>query len=1487
MPPRQAGGGAPRPDPLDVALKSPGLHTQVPGQKGFFNALKPVSPLFSQTSRVNVDRPAAQARVAARIVPAYTPPQTPSPADAKAQAEAKLPHSSSLGSLAKQVAEPVLHHPLRTAAMLTPGPLSLLANPLVGKGAHAANTVAQKGVQAVAKAQAGPNLQGAASTNAAVLNAYKASGSLPYASLSADVQQKLQHAIAFFAANPTYHYPSLPNLGFTSADEKKKLGLPPNATDADALRKQYEPFTGKRGFISELVHNVPLDLAQNVAAPLGALDIATHPTTMGPEFLRQQVDFGRHLIEHPLDTLKHQPVTVGTLGLTALRGAGGAGGTFARSRFNLSEGLKTFATPAPREVIPAGFKDRAVGPNGENLVPPIDRGLSSPKLDVRVAQAASDALARHMPAFGQRLDKRAKAEITKESNRFSHQLQRNEVEPGARASAKLSKREQRANVSFIGQGYHSLAEAAQHTRMSADQHAATQAAETAAGREVAWRVRQKDLDQKAEIAAKLAAKVDISKPKFQEALRANTAASRSGERQMVEQGVGNPQTHERAAYIPRAKIEADLYGDPTATRVLDLAHQANALTDELARAKQGSPRRAALAQQIEQLQRVQADQAKAARPERGTSERLAQRHADLFSGKREVPTTSPLFEAPTRSAPASISWSGAQDAVLAAKKANPDAYGRIPREHEQASQTTYHPRFFYHRSKTQNRESILSTGLEANRSLGGKKTRIYLDATHDPPKPRSDTGATDYYKIDTHGLTLRPDPEAPGRWAISEADIPPDRIRLTHTTSPDHPVPHTDEFSPHVAIPSRSAMANADMRKGVETRTRQRAARPLDARIERAQTRLGKIRTPEQVQRAIEGTHAEQMGLVHDVRAKFRDERGAPPVEKGAPLDEHDPLWMQHAIESPKTFFGLRRGTSLTGTNRDASAAYGKRLGAKGHQRTGDLFPQSSSDMSIYFKGLGKPQKVTAKLRHLDNQLKSAIKAPPPGSEYDVTKFHLLNLAKGKGQGALDVHTTADATQALHDLSDEGLRSKIMDQFEAPTGRHGDLATVPDDGGEYYLLTHNAKDLVQGTLKTFDNRFLRAAAKTTSFWRWATLTARPAWLVNNFGGNTVQTLMEGVGPKSMIRALRTGTGGKYEGVVPPQTNSGGFFGGTFERPEGVRSGLMHPIDRVSQGVVNLNTKFENFARRAVAVQESLNIAKAQLHGEQRTIANNLHRTTQEVIDLARQRTPEADAQIMGRVHHALGDFLGKGNQNPALGVLSPFHRWFSFITKLTLEMPVRTPGRALVMQRLGQFGIDVQNQETGGFTPNSWLGQVRVPNWVPHFGGEYKSTQALWPYSTLYQLAAPTGQDTTDPGQIGYTGALGALNPMINAGIETATGLNPTFNFQQLKDSSGNPVGPLNPSVGAHAVEASFPFVNLLTGYGTTPDSLNPLAPTTKARGALAQPQQDVYDRLAGYFLGSVAHRDFLKNQIASYKRLAPAEHTLAVNRAKAGHGPK
>lgn len=1183
MPPGNAAAG----DVLDRALHVARTQAPVQGQTGFFKALKPQSNLFPQTSRVNVRDPQAQKKVSDRIVPTYKPPTGPTPEEAKRQAEARLPHSSSLGSLAKTAGNYVTQHPVRTAAQVAlPGPLSILASPLVGKGAEVANREVNKGLSKLAPPQPGQGLQGAASTNAGILNATKG---IPYANLTGAGQKAIRDAALFFAKNPSYHY-QVPDLGIFGAKDKADYKLPPTATDGDYIRALGADISGAghRDYISQLVHNIPLNTLQMAAAPVGAAYLLTHPISGGKEFAKEQVAFGKSLVSDPLGTLEKQPVTTATTLFGLGRAAGGLGGTIARTGL-AGDAAKAFATPAERNVVPAGFSVR----DAENYTlkpPPINRGMTSTKLDERVAQAASDWAARNLPIAGKRLVTKTANNITRAGHRFSNDLQAREVTPALKAATKISPTELRAVTYAHGQGI-KPSEMADYFTKQAEQHRTLEqsARDTldSKGRSVhpTWQGVQTDLDKAATLWTKVAKKV----------------------------------------------------GD----------------------------------------------------------------------------------------------------------------------------------------TPTEKGATALATAQQASRSAEAQMTAQHLPGSTEP--------------------LLQP-----------------------------------------------------------------------ETLLRRAYVPLARVR----------GVNPEDVTAMEQLRNEHRASKGAPPVEPGAPLDTHDPLYFPHVVEGPRGLARIRSGQGLGRSSENIRPSYAGRLGKAGEQASGELFAQgrASSDPRVFFGAAAKPAKIAAGLRHLQAQASAISFKGEPGMTYDTRKFIRLDVSKGGN--VTNVHTTAEADQAIQHASDDSLKNQLFSHFH---DENTPTATIPRDGHDYVLMLKQGHENLLNSFKGYDSRTLKVLKNTTAAWRWATLMARPAWLVNNIAGNTVQAGTAGAGIVNASRALRTGPGQKYEGTIPPGVENAGQFKNIFNQKRGPSPLLTKPIHAFTNLVVDANVKYENFARRAVAMTQATHEAKAALHGELGTIRSGFHRVTPEVIEYMRNPTPEAAARVVKKVDTWTGNFT-RLKQTPVLDVVSPFHSWFSFISKLVAEMPAKTPGRALLLQRLGDFGVNIMNQQYGGFQPNSIVGSIRLPQDLPVVGGLLKSTQGLWPFTTPFQLLSPNDQSTTNPGQINPQGALGALNPGFGALWNAATGRDFQTGFQ-LKDQYGNPTGYTNLAVLGHGIENSIPFYSMVHGYNTADNSLDPIHPAPAVRSATSQQPASLLERSIGYLGGSVRPFDAELNRDKKIKVLKAAVIAEAKNK--------
>lgn len=1190
--------GHPGGDVLDRALAAALTKTPAapPGAKGFFDALKPQSPLFAQTARVNLANPSAQQRQQRRVVPAYVPPATPrarTPAD---QAEVDKAHQLLHGAtpLASVVEHPVrtVEHVqqaydkrVRSGRAIGPGP-----GPSVASALGTANTLTNRGVAALGKVGQAPDASHEASVNAGILNAAQG---VPTASLTVAAQQKLRAAAEFFAVHPTYHY-DVPDLGLFGPKDKAAYKLPPTATDADYVRALGNEVggLGHRDYFSSLLHNVPLNAVQLAAAPVGLAylgsQVAQGKTGAAKEFAREQVDFGRQLVMHPLDTLKKNPVTVATTLLGAGRLAGGLGGTAARTGL-AGDAAKAFATPAERSVVPAGYSVQDA--EGYDIKPPpINRGMTSTKLDERVAQAASDWAARNLPAVGKRLIAKTANDITRAGHRFSNDLQSKEVVPALKAATKVSPTELRAVTYAHGQGI-KPSEMADYFEEQAKQH--------------------RGLEQQAR----------------------NTVDSKG-----------------RSHYTTWQGIQSDL--DKAAT---------------------------------------------------------------LW---RKV--TKKIGDTPSKRG-----------------------------------------------------TMALSAAKHASRSAEAQMTSQHLPGSAEP--------------------LLQP-----------------------------------------------------------------------DTLLRRAYVPLARVR----------GVDPEDAAAMQQLRAEYRAEADVPAAQPGAPLDVHDPLYFPHVVEGPRGLAKIKRGQGLGRSSENVKPAYAGRLGKAGQQASGELFAQgrASSDPRVFFGAAAKPAKIAAGLRHLQNQVSAVSFKGEPGMAYDTSKFIRLDVTKGGN--VTNVHTSADADKAIQAASDESLKNQFFSHFHdesAPT------ATIPRDGHEYVLMLKQGHKNLLNDFKGYDSKTLKVLKNTTAAWRWATLMARPAWLVNNIAGNTVQALTAGAGPVSFTRALRTGDGQKYEGVIRPGVENAGQFKNVFDQKRGPSSLVMKPIHAFTNAVVDANVRFENFARRAVDISQATREAKAQVHSELGTIRSGFHRVNAEVVDAMRNPSPEAEARIVKHVDTWLGNFT-KLKQTPILDVISPFHRWFFFISKLVAEMPAKTPGRALLLQRLGTYGINIQNQEFGGFTPNSLVGSLKLPDGLRFVGGLYKSTQGLWPYTTPFQLLAPNDQSTTNPGQPNLQGALGALNPGFGALWNAGRGTDFQTGYD-LQDQYGNPTGTMNPSVFVHGLENSIPFYSMVHGYNTADNSVNPIHPAAALTSATAQQPASLGLRALGYLGGSVRPFDPELNRDKSILRLKAAVIQEAKNK--------
>ena len=723
-------------------------------------------------------------------------------------------------------------------------------------------------------------------------------------------------------------------------------------------------------------------------------------------------------------------------------------------------------------------------------------------------------------------------------------------------------------------------------------------------------------------------------------------------------------------------------------------------------------------------------------------------------------------------------------------------------------------------------------------------------------------------------------------------------------------------------LPTSSAVERAQMRGRVEARTQTRALRPVDAELNRLkrqraqleggtqlssdvhkavtrrlEQRLDQTDTPQRLEDALAQSDREGAEMLAKLRNTYRAERNpeAAPVAPGQALDTLDPAYFPHAVEGSRGVGRIFRGQSGGALNLNPSVRYGARLGFGGKPSTGDLFGHgaASSDPATFFGAVAKPSKIAGALQHLQDQVSAFSVKAEPGTQYDPHKWVLLNLSRSGKESILTggARTAESIDQALRDAqSGDDLQHQVLGKFTTSNRPRGQKATVafesvPHDQAEYVLVSkHGLKQLKGDFLSggVYDNPVFRGLTRGTKAWRWATLLARPAWLVGNIVGNSIQAGLAGAGPIAFARAIRTGEGGKYEGTLPVGTEGGGLFRNLFT-PSSTMKSVTHPIRLLTDAFAEGNVRYENLTRRAVALRHAVPAARfAAGHGDGKNLLARFHRVNADVLDEMRKAKddPLAAGRIVDIVNKWLGDYA-QVRHTPLLDLVSPFWRWYAFVGKLTVSMPFTTPGRALLLQRLGAFGVNVNNSEFGGYTPNSLVGAFKLPAQLPYVGGLWKGTQSLNPFATAFQLLDPNDQSTTNPLHPGPAGVLGAFNPLAGIGYNTATGRD-FANGRDLVDSAGNPAAAMNPRVFLNQLEGAIPAAGTIGGTsGVADTSTNPFRPQLVPQKIGGQAPTPLAGRLAAYLMGSTRPYDPLVNQVASTKRLVSAERAAAINNAK------
>lgn len=353
------------------------------------------------------------------------------------------------------------------------------------------------------------------------------------------------------------------------------------------------------------------------------------------------------------------------------------------------------------------------------------------------------------------------------------------------------------------------------------------------------------------------------------------------------------------------------------------------------------------------------------------------------------------------------------------------------------------------------------------------------------------------------------------------------------------------------------------------------------------------------------------------------------------------------------------------------------------------------------------------------------------------------------------------------------LRGVVPNPDEVPDGLAArgfgtnDLGDALNDGKARYAVP-------EGMIRRFNAEFQKSnkaarwlLEKPTTVWRALVLNLRVAWLVNNVVGNHLLYALRYAGPNGLrgyLAAIQTSKGADAVRrllsmpetqhaftsadikELLPQQHGGTFIGSQAPSIKGGRT-----LRKLGLGLAGADKAIEGGLRRG-AVNAELRKApevKARLKAMPAET-----RSFRAAARDALQHDPQLADRVSDDVNKSLGDFLSLGPaERRYMRAIFPFYAWYKAITQITFKLPLDTPGRALLIEKLSEVG----KKETGalGALPSFLEGAI------PLGGDQLLKTQAVNPFATIPQLGR-AGAVPFFPGQ--PTNQLaGTMNPFVQA----------------------------------------------------------------------------------------------------------------------------
>lgn len=336
-----------------------------------------------------------------------------------------------------------------------------------------------------------------------------------------------------------------------------------------------------------------------------------------------------------------------------------------------------------------------------------------------------------------------------------------------------------------------------------------------------------------------------------------------------------------------------------------------------------------------------------------------------------------------------------------------------------------------------------------------------------------------------------------------------------------------------------------------------------------------------------------------------------------------------------------------------------------------------------------------------------------------------------------------------------------------------DRTIDPNAPSDYFIIPRAVYDGIQKSLQAEafsfkqTGRFISAYRldQITRAWRTLTLNILPKTAFANMTGSATLAMIGGAGPRAMWYAWKAIRSGGKKMPLPRELQQR-WFDPLTASVEGRNKGTAIAGYWIN-GMRQFNSLSEDFGRLAVWYSKAYPAAMKEAgQGSIFYRARSLNNAAKDLIERMANDDPEwvaANERWMQQSFDFLGDLHRGGRFASTLRIAIPFWQWYAHMLKLTFfTMPLKYPGRALMLQRLGDLGDEYQRTHGIIFPFGEdliplWDEQIAVngqPQWVSHA----LTTYNWYPFATISGIGSREG--TSAP--ISYIQS--SVNPLASNG---------------------------------------------------------------------------------------------------------------------------